>query len=1004
MHRFSLARRVSDFGVRIGLLSLIALICAGAVRAEDVPVYKDTHAPLEARVNDLFGRLTPDERLSLLTGTGFTSRGVERLGLPPVVMADAGQGVRGGMDSINGPATAFPAGVLLAAAWDPNIAHEVGAAIGVETQNKGTGAQVILGPGVNIHRTPLNGRFGEYYSEDPFLSAETAVGYIQGVQSTGAGACVKHFVGNNQEFDRGGVDVKVGERALREIYLPAFQAAVERGHVWTVMSSYNLVNGHHMSANWYLLTNVLKNEWGFDGTVMSDWGGVHETVGVVNAGNDLEMPGPGKLDHDAVAAGVAAGLISQAKVDDAVRRLLRTAIRVGLLDGPKTPDHSLVNSEAHKQLAYRAATAGMVLLKNQGGVLPIDPKKVHSIVLIGSRAKNWQIGVGGSAGVEPLSRVSPLDGIKARAGNDITVDYAPALDLKTEPVPTSALTPAGTPGAEHGLRAEFFANMNLQGTPQATRINPDIQDNWNDKNRPAGIPSQKFSVRWTGKITAPVTGNYTFLLTADDGSRMFIDDKPVIEHWRETTSSPIRGSINLVAGKSYTIRVEYFQDAGDALTHLDWIVPPTHALFQEAVAAARKSDMAIVVVGTEFEAENVDRDSMELPDLQGELIRKVAAANPNTVVVMNNGGPVLMADWITQAPAVLEAWFPGQQGGDALAAVLFGDINPSGKLPDTLAVRREDYPDYGNYPEDKNGVEQYKEGIYVGYRHFDKKSVKPVFPFGYGLSYTTFRYSGMKLSSPTLKPNGSVMVTANITNTGKRAGAEIVELYVHPRNPKIDRAVRELKGYSKLELQPGETKSVTFTLTPTALRYCDVKDKGWKSDAGTYDIELAASSRDIRLTAPLRLTGDYFQPIPGMGATNPFVAPHSLTTGRPATASSDKQGNLAKFATDGDAGTRWESDWSDPQWLAVDLGKPTQISRALLTWEKARAAAYQFQVSMDGKAWTTVYSADTPPGVYDAIRFAPVTARWVRVLGEKRNTDFGYSLYELNVYGKSEGH
>ena len=979
---------------------LAALSFAGTAHAAPTPLYKDPHAPLEARVNDLFGRLTPDERLTLLTGTNFTSRGVARVGLPPITMADASQGVRGGMDSINGPATAFPAGVLLAASWDPNMAREVGSAIGVEMQNKGTGAQVLLGPGVNIHRAPLNGRFGEYYSEDPFLAAEMAVGYIQGVQSTGAGACVKHFACNNEEVDRSYVDVQVGERALREIYLPAFQAAVERGHVRAVMTSYNQVNGYHSSANWYLLTDILKNNWGFDGLVMSDWGGVHETVGVVNAGNDLEMPGPGRLDHDAVKSALEAGLIRQAKVDDAVHRLLRTAIRTGLLDTPHIPDHSLVNSDAHKTLAYQAAAAGMVLLKNDGGVLPINPQKIHSITVIGSRAQNWQIGVGGSADVAPLSSVSPLAGIKARAGSGITVNYASALDLKVAPVPASVFTQSATPGAEPGLRGEYFTNSDLQGTPSATRTDPNIQFGWSDKERPIGIPHDHFSVRWTGKLTAPVSGSYTFYLTADDGMRMYIDGKPLISHWRASTASPFPGTMNLVAGKSYDVRIEYFQGTGDALIHLDWIVPPQHEVFQEAVAAARKSDMAIVVVGTGREEENVDRQSMEMPDLQSELIQRVAAANPNTVVVMNNGGPVLMADWIAKAPAVLEAWFPGQQGGAALASILFGDVNPSGKLPDTLAVRREDYPDYGNYPGDENGIVRYKEGIYVGYRSFDKKGVKPVFPFGYGLSYTTFRYSHLHLSQPAFGPKGRVTVTADITNTGSRAGAEVAELYMQPLNPKIDRAVRELKGFSKLALTPGETKTATFTLTPASLEYCDVPGKRWKADAGLYRIEIAASSRDIRLSAPLRLTQNYTQAIPGMGAHDPNAQAVSLTVGRPTIGSSENQGNEAKFATDNDPQTRWESQWSDPQWLAVDLGKETTIARALLSWEPARASAYAIQVSDDAKTWTTAASVNKSQGIYDAVRFPPVKARWVRVYGTKRATQFGYSLYSFDVYGK----
>jgi beta-glucosidase len=354
------------------MLSSLALALAGAsVHAAPLPVYKDPGAPLESRVNDLFGKLTQDEKLSLLTGTDFSARPVPRLDLPPLGMVDAGQGVRGGLSSTQGPATAFPAGVLLASSWDPDLTRRVGKAIAEEALNKGDGAQVLLAPGINIHRSPLNGRNGEYFSEDPYLAGQLAAGYIQGVQSTGVAACVKHFACNNEEADRGTVDVHVDERTLREIYLPAFQAAVQQGHVWSIMTSYNKVNGYHSTANWYLVSDILKQGWGFDGLVMSDWGAVHEVVGVVNAGNDLEMPGPGQITHDALASALDAGLIHQESIDDSVKRLIRTAIRTGLLDGPKTPDHSAVNSVPHQETALAAASQGMVLLKNEGHVLPL---------------------------------------------------------------------------------------------------------------------------------------------------------------------------------------------------------------------------------------------------------------------------------------------------------------------------------------------------------------------------------------------------------------------------------------------------------------------------------------------------------------------------------------------------------------------------------------------------------------------------------------------------------
>jgi beta-glucosidase len=509
----------------IQVISLLLLCLTAFARAQDhtLPLYKDGQAPLEARVDDLFGRLTQDEKLSLLTGTVFTTQPLPRLGVRAMGMADAGQGVRGGMDGTLGPATLFPAGVTMASTWDPALIGRVGQAIGEEALNKGTGAQVMLGPAVNIQRSPLGGRNGEYFSEDPYLASQLAVGYIQGMQSTGCGACLKHFACNNEEVDRGFVNVKVDERTLREIYLPAFEAGVKEGHVWTVMSSYNKVNGHHSSANEYLLTEVLKKCWGFDGMVMSDWGGVHETVGAVNAGNDLEMPGPGLLAPEKVAKALSQGRITQAQIDDNVRRILRTMLRADMADSPRIPDHAVVNSPAHRQVALDAACQGIVLLKNAGGILPLDAKKIRSLAVIGPGAKGMQLGAAGSPGVQPFSSVNPLEGLTKRAGEGVAIHYA----LGTEEglsVPSSALIP--NPGGGNGLRGEYFANRNLAGTPALIRTDPQIGFDWAGSPGP-GLAHTEFSVRWTGTLTAPVTGHYTLALTADDGCRLFLDATPM---------------------------------------------------------------------------------------------------------------------------------------------------------------------------------------------------------------------------------------------------------------------------------------------------------------------------------------------------------------------------------------------------------------------------------------------------------------------------------------------
>lgn len=814
-----------------------------------LPIYLDRHKPLEARVSDLFNRLTLDEKMDVLTGTDFTTRPIPRLGVPAVAMADAGQGVRGGSNTTQGPATAFPSAVAMASTWDPGLVGRIAKAIGEEAHNKGTGVQILLGPAVNIHRSPLGGRNGEYFTEDPFLDARLTVDYVKGMQSTGVAACLKHYAANNEEIDRDFVNVIVGERTLREIYLPAFEAGVKEGHAWTVMSSYNVVNGFHSSASKYLLTDVLKKGWGFDGMVMSDWGGVHETVGAVNGGNDLEMPGPGFLKKENIDRAFKAGQISLATIDDNVRRILRTTIRVGVLDGGYVPDHTVVNSVAHKHLTFEAATKGIVLLKNASGTLPLNRKQIKSIAVIGPGADGMQVDALGSPTVQPFYTIQPLAGLKAAAQPGTKFNYARGLETG-EPVPTTALTLPD--GSGHGLQGEYFRNRNLEGASAFTRTDSQIQFNWTGKDL-NGLGTSNYSVRWTGKLTAPSTGRYHFVLSADDGCRMFINGKQVIDHWIDTAEVAMATDVNLVSGKSYDIRIEYYQAAGDAVVRLFWTKPGA-GRYAEAIKAARQSDVAIVCVSTlGQEGEGSDRPSMPLPSDQDSLIQAVVGANKHTIVVLNNGTPVVMTGWLQSVPAVVETWFPGQEGGAALAAILFGDINPSGKLPDTLAARREDYPDFGNFPGTKGKV-KYAEGIYVGYRHFDKKNIAPLFPFGHGLSYTTFGYSNAKVSAT--HPDGSRSVSVNVTNTGKRAGAEVVQVYVHDLSPKVDKPVRELKGFQKVNLAPGQTQRVTISLPRRAFEYFDVSGKGWKADAGRYELQIGSSSRDIRQKTVVVLKSD----------------------------------------------------------------------------------------------------------------------------------------------------
>jgi len=998
---------------RLVLIGFAFLVYAGLAYAGDVTeIYKDPKAPLESRVEDLFKRLTLEEKLSLLKGNEFSIYAIPRLGVREAQMVDASLGVRGGDKRLCGPATQFTSGPMIASTWDTELAGRIAKAIGEEAKNKGIGAQILLGPGLNIHRSPLCGRDGEYYSEDPYLASRFAVSFVRGLQSTDVAACVKHFVCNNEEDDRGYVDVRVSERALREIYLPAFEAAIKEGGAWCVMSAYNKVNGQYMSANPYLLTQILKKGWGFDGMVMSDWGGVHQLVTDIHSGNDIEMPGelntvPNLLDY------LKHGILRQSAVDDSVHRILRTLIRVGAANPPITPDPKKINTPEHQKLAFEVASKGIVLLKNEGNLLPLDTSKVKTIVVIGRGADDVQIGPDGSPNVTPFYKIQPLDGIKQRVGNKIKVLYSSG-EPEGELVPASVFTPTGD-GLDHGLTGEYFDNRFFSGKPVYVGIDKKIDFEWNAKRLPwPKGRATDFSVRWSGKITAPQSGTYHFILNTDDRCRLFIDNKPVIDHadmgyqsWLSRFDASFNvGTINLTAGKSYNIRIEYIQaDEEHPLAHLLWAPPANQNIYSQAVKMARKADVAIVCVSTKpMEIEARDRTSMALPFDQETLIREIAMANKKTIVVLNNGGAVTMSNWIDDVPSILETWFPGPEGGHALAGIIFGDINPSGKLPDTFGVRREDYPDYGHF-HGVNGEVHYDEDIYVGYRYFDKKNITPLFPFGYGLSYTTFKYTNLRLSSPVMVSKSSEQISVDITNTGNRAGAEIVQLYIHDPNPKINKPIRELKGFARVELKPGETKTVHILLTPRDLAYCDVPGKQWKADAGTYEIQVGSSSRNILLHTDLNLKSDFHQPIPGMEEQKEVVDNFGpdLAQGRPVIASSSENNTVeASNVVDGDHTTRWGSQFSDPQWIAVDLQKPTTINRVRLEWEAAFARSYSLQVSNDGKEWKDVYSNSYGIGGDDLIQFSPVTTRWVRMYGAKRITKWGYSLFNFEVYGPKE--
>jgi beta-glucosidase len=654
-------------------------------------------------IEDLIAKMTLEEKAALCTGASpWMTTPVERLGIPRLVMTDGPHGLRRAED-LNAfigksvPATAFPAAVCMASSWDVDLVHEIGAAIAEECLHYDVG--VILGPGVNIKRTPLCGRNFEYYAEDPYLAGEIAAGFINGVQSKGVGTSLKHFAANNQEYQRLRINAELDERAFREIYLPAFETAVKKAKPWTVMCSYNKINGVFAAENHRLLSEILKDEWGFEGLVVSDWGAVHDRVEGLKAGLDLEMPGPRPRRVQAVIAAVRAGELDEAMLDESVRRILAIVFKAA-----ETPKGGTLDLDRHHALACRAAAEGMVLLKNNG-VLPLqNPGK---IAVIGRAAREAYYQGGGSSHINPTKVDSPYEELQKLAG--------------------------------------------------------------------------------------------TAELTYSDG---YAND-------------------------------ESFDQA----------------LIDQAVQDARRAEVALLYIclPPTKESEGYDRPDLDLTAQQVALIQAVATVQPKTVVILNNGAPLVMSAWIDGVAAVLEAWMMGQAGGGAIADLLFGRVNPCGKLAETFPLRLADTPAFINYP-GENGTVRYGESIFIGYRCYDAREMPVLFPFGHGLSYTTFDYTKPRLSTPTFRDVDGVVVSVDVTNSGQVAGKEIVQVYVHDRRSSLARPPKELKGFAKVALQPGETRTVSIPLDFRSFAAYHPGYAQWVAEDGEFDILIGASSADIRCT------------------------------------------------------------------------------------------------------------------------------------------------------------
>jgi len=810
-------------------------------------IYNDPKASVGERVGDLLSRMTLEEKLEQLSGipeTGFDTKENTRLGIPGFHMSDGPLGVR--WDN----STAFPCGTAVAATWDTALVARFAGALAAET--KAHGRNYLLGPCVNIHRLPIGGRNFESYGEDPWLASRLAVAYVRSLQANHVIPSVKHFALNNQEWRRTEVDVEVDERAMREIYLPAFEAAVKEADAWSLMSAYNKVNGWWCSENKTLLVDILKNEWGFQGLVVSDWVSTHTPEYAANNGLDLEMPYGEVFIADTLRKLIREGKVSEKTIDDKVRRILRVKFLAGLFDEKIQPDTAVLSSDEHKQLALEMAEAGTVLLKNEGNLLPLDAGKLKKIAVIGPNAALVPTGGGGSSHVSPPYSVSPLDGIKKLAGENAKVIYAQGDMLSSfpmDPIPGRYFRS----GNLTGLKGEYFSNKNLSGQPVVTRQDSILNFLWDIQVPAPKMESDNYSVRWTGQIIPPVSRKYLFYTASDDGVRLYINGKKLIDNWTDHGVTVDTATIFLEAGKTCDLKVEYFENGGSAVFILGWDYQEEQGqnrLIAEAVQAAKNSDVAIVFAGsTEYiESEGYDRrNGMELAGNQAALIKAVAEANPRTIVVLNTGTPVITKTWLEKVPVLLEAFFPGQEGGNAIASILFGNYNPSGRLPFSFISGPGQSPAFKGYM-DNSLKAPYSEGIFVGYRYLDEHKMTPTFPFGYGLSYTTFAYSGIQAQK---MQDGSVKVKLTVRNTGKMAGTETVQLYVSDKHSRVPRPEKELKGFAKVYLKSGESKEVSVILGPRSFAYYDVEGRDWKTEPGSFSILAGSSSDDIHMTTTI---------------------------------------------------------------------------------------------------------------------------------------------------------
>lgn len=861
----SAALGVTGWAAKPGL-ALVApeMLSSGILAHEDLNA-------IDRQVAKLVHAMTLDEKMLMMHGVGDAAGyggtpPIPRLHIPPYILAHGPFSAKVSWPMGDSGKRTLRMGTFMscsmnyAASWDPDLVRRVAVGIGQEIRSAGNDS--VAGPAINIVRDLRDGRSAEYYTEDPYLNARTAVAFVNGVQSQYVIATLKHFACNNQGFWRSSIDVRVSKRALNEIYLPGFEYAVKEGNAMSVMSAYNQVNGEYCAQNPYLLDDELRQRWGFKGLVMSDYSGTHSTVPTVEAGLDLEMPRV-RWYGAKLKQAVESGEVPESLIDKRVSNILRTMFVAKCFDPNfKNPPASDFKSEAMKQLAYELGLNSIVLLKNENHVLPFDKNTVKKVAVVGpvsSYGEQFNGGKydfslfeeGGSAHVAPDEQdmITPLQGIRALLGDKVEVVYSPGCYAENGCGPIASqyfMTNDGKPG----LSVTYFAGTDFKDVQrQAVDPTVSLQAEKEPQIPEAGRPMKSgnhFCARWTGKLMAPMSRAYTLELRFDGQAKLEIDGRVVFDGEGNGQIWWHQVKVNLAQG-SHDLVLEY-QEGHGGIMKLWWDYENL-AWTQQAVDLAKDADAVIVNVGNSGNMEREGRDrfwGLQLCEAQQNLIRAVGKTNPKTAVVTFTAG-VGMEGWIQDVPAVMAAIYPGQEGGKALAQLLFGEVTPSGKLPVTLPTSVDQYPK-DHWPGTADNID-YKEGVFVGYRYFDQNHIEPQFPFGHGLSYTTFAYGEPKLQHRSIKIGEPVSVSLKITNTGNRAGAEVVQLYVHDVESSVPRPPKELKAFQKVFLQPGEAKTVTLTLDKRSFAFFSEQQNDWVVEPGKFDLLIGSSSRDIRRTA-----------------------------------------------------------------------------------------------------------------------------------------------------------